>query len=596
MASVSELFAAADVSHSGVVRWGSSVPASRPGVYCIATTADPHAVIDNTTHYRPSTEALECLLKARQHLSIQGVPATPEALAERLGHFWIPNQPVLYIGKAGTSLRSRVGQYYSTKLGARTPHSGGWWLKTLDALDELYVHFAVCPDPGIVEQLMLKTFAERITEDVRRCLLDTERIAPFANVETELRQYKRHGLQYYKSDPPAEFVSDAASPLLDELHAASGSTSVTHTSPSSDGMRSVWSLPLTEKDLTRSSLRIPAASKHAFPSGPTQVPVVVDGQPRTVAWNPNGSRSGLLGVGKATMLKLGPPGERVEIGIIGAVYTFNARRVEFKTLGVDLAASPKKTAMCLIEWTAQGARVHHIQLGAEDSDIVHGVGSAQMTGIDCPLGWPKALVPFLTGVESSDPTAVLPFDGLAGRDRLAYRETDRFVREKTGLRPLSVAADRLAHAAMRCAVIQAKIAGEYGVQPKDGSGRIAEVYPAASLRLWQMAGSKYKGKTTAESSALSALVDQLLASAPWLDLGNHEESIRTSDDVFDAVIASITAHAVATGSTAAPQDEARESARLEGWIHLPQTSLAEQLSTGVAGGPGSRRRPHSQHD
>lgn len=589
MVSVTELFAAADVSHAGVVRWGTQLPASRPGVYCIATTADPHAAIVSTASYRPSVEALERLLESRKHLSIRGVPATPDSLGDLLGHFWVPDEPVMYIGKAGTSLRSRVGQFYATKLGARSPHSGGWWLKTVDFLDELYVHFALCSSPGIVEQVMLKTFAEHISEDVRTSLLDTERIAPFANVETDSHQYKRHGLRHYKSDPPDGSVPDAISPPADELHVTSASTSNAPTCLSLEGMRSVWSQTLTEKDLTRSSLRIPAGSKYAFPPSPAEVQIIIDGQPRTVSWNPNGHRSGLLGLGKATMPKLGAQGDRVAIGISGTSYTLNTRDEKFLSLGVDLAASPKKTALCVIDWTEHGGLISDLQLGVEDSEIVRGVGSAQITGVDCPLGWPKALVPFLTGVESNDPTAVLPFDGLAGRDKLAYRETDRIVREKTGLRPLSVAADRLAHAAMRCAVIQAKIAREYGVQPKDGSGKIAEVYPAASLRLWRFGRVKYKGMAAGESSALSALVDQLLEAAPWLDLGVHEESMRHSDDMFDAVVASVTAHAVATGSTAAPHGDQLELARLEGWIHLPQASLTEQVAVGSA--PRSRMAP-----
>jgi hypothetical protein len=69
---------------------------------------------------------------------------------------------------------------------------------------------------------------------------------------------------------------------------------------------------------------------------------------------------------------------------------------------------------------------------------------------------------------------VLGHDGIAGRRLLAYRDTDRFVAGRTGLIPLSVSADRLAHPAMRCAVIKAKIARDVGPQPRTA--------PAASPR------------------------------------------------------------------------------------------------------------------
>ncbi len=130
----------------------------------------------------------------RQDLTVDGIPATPNLLAERLGHFWIPNEPILYIGKASTSLRTRVRQYYSTKLGARSPHAGGWWLKTLDELDQLYIHFALCHDATEREQQMLAAFADAFDPVHRKQLFDSDRVGPFANVETTTRLNKRHGL------------------------------------------------------------------------------------------------------------------------------------------------------------------------------------------------------------------------------------------------------------------------------------------------------------------------------------------------------------------------------------------------------------------
>ena len=126
-----------------------------------------------------------------------------------------------------------------------------------------------------------------------------------------------------------------------------------------------------------------------------------------------------------------------------------------KTLGVDLAAATRKTAVAVIEWEPDTARLTHLALDVDDQDIVELFGSCEMTGVDCPVGWPDALIPFLTGHLNFDADPVLEYDGIAGRRLLAYRDTDRFVTRETGLIPLSVSADRLAHPAMRCAVIQA---------------------------------------------------------------------------------------------------------------------------------------------
>ena len=246
-----------------------------------------------------------------------------------------------------------------------------------------------------------------------------------------------------------------------------------------------------------------------------------------------------------------------------------------KTLGVDLAAATRKTAVAVIEWEPDTARLTHLALDVDDQDIVELFGSCDMTGVDCPVGWPDALIPFLTGHLNFDADPVLEYDGIAGRRLLAYRDTDRFVTRETGLIPLSVSADRLAHPAMRCAVIQAKIAALHGPQARDGSGRLAEVYPAASLKIWGLNGRGYKGRGVLEAERLGLLLAALEEQAPWLDLGGHRGTLAGSDDLFDAVIASLTARAAARRRTLLPDGSHAQAARSEGWIHLPSCTLDE---------------------
>jgi predicted nuclease with RNAse H fold len=247
-----------------------------------------------------------------------------------------------------------------------------------------------------------------------------------------------------------------------------------------------------------------------------------------------------------------------------------------KTLGVDLAAATKKTAAAVLEWGGGTARLVHLALGVGDAEIVRLFGSSDMTGIDCPVGWPDAFLPFIAGHLAFDAHPVLDHDGIEGRRLLAYRDTDRFVTARTGLIPLSVSADRLAHPAMRCAVIQAKIALAHGPQARDGSGRLAEVYPAASLKSWGLLARGYKGRGGAETQRLAELLDGLQQAAPWLDLAGNEDRLAASDDLFDALVASLTARAVALGSTLRPgagDARAARAARTEGWIHLPLGGL-----------------------
>lgn len=121
MLSVNELFDRAGVGRAGAVSWGREIPLSLPGVYVVATTPegdDPSGLTDCPLD--PS--ALATLLDTRPGATIDGQPADMESLANRLSQMWVPGEPVVYIGLAGTSVRARVGQFYSTRIGA----CGSW--------------------------------------------------------------------------------------------------------------------------------------------------------------------------------------------------------------------------------------------------------------------------------------------------------------------------------------------------------------------------------------------------------------------------------------------------------------------------------------
>src|SRR6266511_3138463 len=92
-----------------------------------------------------------------------------------------------------------------------------------------------------------------------------------------------------------------------------------------------------------------------------------------------------------------------------------------RTVGVDLAAEPMGTAVATIDWSAGQASLSGLVVGAEDSTIVDAITQADKAGIDCPLGWPAPFVAFVAAHHCGHVT--VPHD-LAGRRRLAYRETD----------------------------------------------------------------------------------------------------------------------------------------------------------------------------
>ncbi|MCO5997241.1 DUF429 domain-containing protein [Actinoallomurus rhizosphaericola] len=245
------------------------------------------------------------------------------------------------------------------------------------------------------------------------------------------------------------------------------------------------------------------------------------------------------------------------------------------TVGLDLAAEAGNTALARLEWDSGGCSVRAIELACEDGMIVDALLTADKAGVDCPLGWPVPFVEFVTAHRYGNVDVPVGTRGRDWRRNLALRLTDRVVRERTGLTPLSVSADRIGHAAMRCAALLSRLAREGRPVDRCGTGVVVEVYPAASLRLW---GLPYRGyKRAHDLAALGRLVDALLAAAPWLGLGPYETLCRRSHDATDAVIAALTARAARCGLATFPGTGEAETARSEGWIALPTGSLDDLL-------------------
>lgn len=236
------------------------------------------------------------------------------------------------------------------------------------------------------------------------------------------------------------------------------------------------------------------------------------------------------------------------------------------TLGVDLSAADERTAMARIEWLSDRAVLRDLVLDVSDVRIVEASQQADKIGIDCPLGWPELFVAFVTAHRSGHVT-VADGEGARWRRRLAYRQTDEMVREKTGIVPLSVAADRLGHAAFRCAGLLSMLAAAGQNVDRCGGGKIVEVYPAAALSCWGLAHRGYKGR--GQRVQHTDLATALCAATPWLDVGPFETLVRRSHDAFDSVVAALVARAAAIGKATEPDEGQRVIARSEGWIALP---------------------------
>ena len=240
--------------------------------------------------------------------------------------------------------------------------------------------------------------------------------------------------------------------------------------------------------------------------------------------------------------------------------------------GLDLAAEPKATALALMDWSGKSARIVQLDLNVDDQWVLDSTREAEKLGIDCALGWPIEFVEFLNSYSQN---SFAQIDGdMPWRRRMAYRETDRVVREVTGRWPLSVSTDRLGLTAMRCAGLLSRLA-EDGIEiDRTGAGKVVEIYPGASLRLWGFDTSGYR----ASAAARATLLEKILEAAPWFEPGQFAELMIESCDAFDAVIANFATRSAQLGLSTRPAKEDSKKAEIEGWISLPETPLTGLVS------------------
>jgi predicted nuclease with RNAse H fold len=250
------------------------------------------------------------------------------------------------------------------------------------------------------------------------------------------------------------------------------------------------------------------------------------------------------------------------------------------TVGIDLAGSAKRTAVCRVDWQPGGLRVEF----GEDCDdaalvrlLVDSAEAGLWVGIDCPLGWP---IDFVSTVVAHSAHAPLPLPGEVIRrsdhkalNPLLYRMTDEVVWIETKSRPpLSVSANLLGVVALRCARLLGEVERKLGrdLDRTGLTGPIAEVYPAATLRRWQLSGLESYKRPESKRARQSIL--ELLERALGLPFPDEvRDRCLASHDALDALIAAFAVRAAALGRTIRPAEGTEtERAMIEGWIHLPQ--------------------------
>ena len=175
-------------------KWGQPLNCSEIGIYIVSTNSDPNSNFNLFEKAPIDNNALINWIKKVPSIEIDNKPATIEILRMRLDSFWLPDESIIYIGqtKGQKGLNGRVRQYYNTALGDSKPHAGGHWIKTLENLKELYVHYLPVLNPIEIEKKLLLAFSNQVSELTKKNLFDPKLPLPFANLEIDASNRKKH--------------------------------------------------------------------------------------------------------------------------------------------------------------------------------------------------------------------------------------------------------------------------------------------------------------------------------------------------------------------------------------------------------------------
>jgi hypothetical protein len=97
---VAEAFAAVGLSPEGVVRWGETPKVSATGVYIVSLTKSLGAHHNKLISAPLAPAEFEHWLGACPSLTLDGVRPEKQQLMARIQRFWLPDEVILYIGRA----------------------------------------------------------------------------------------------------------------------------------------------------------------------------------------------------------------------------------------------------------------------------------------------------------------------------------------------------------------------------------------------------------------------------------------------------------------------------------------------------------------
>ena len=197
---VNQLLEYHDLRLLKIIQWGQAVNTEREGIYIVSLSDDPNANNGISNNAPISSNIInKWILKVDGFKVDNLLTYDSNQVIERLSKFWLPDENILYIGKApkrsnGKALGNRIGEYYRTEYGEKRPHAGGHWIKSLRILNDLFVYAIPCAKPGEVEINLLEYFVSNVINIPNNGFFDDGLCLPFANLQLTPRKKKKHGL------------------------------------------------------------------------------------------------------------------------------------------------------------------------------------------------------------------------------------------------------------------------------------------------------------------------------------------------------------------------------------------------------------------
>lgn len=196
---IQSLFEKFNLPASKVVKWNERILTEGEGVYIVSMSRNPASLNGKQMRIPISRDIIgHWVAKAKGFELDKSLTFDISKIIERLSQFWLPDENILYIGKApirgnGKGIGNRVREFYNTEVGERSPHAGGHWIKSLTNLNNFYLHYIICKNPGEIEFSLLKCFIENVSQESKGLLRDKELMLPFGNLELKKGQIKKHG-------------------------------------------------------------------------------------------------------------------------------------------------------------------------------------------------------------------------------------------------------------------------------------------------------------------------------------------------------------------------------------------------------------------